>query len=74
MRHDDKRKINNRKEAVKTSIIIAVIIAALWYFGVKTDIIILGLLILCIGVLTYFMLDYDNNIEDIQNKIDEFKK
>jgi len=41
----------------------------LWYFGVKTDFLILGLLSIIIGIFTYFMLDYDEDIEDIKKEI-----
>ncbi|MEK7084435.1 MAG: hypothetical protein AAB932_04335 [Patescibacteria group bacterium] len=69
MKSDDKRKIINRKSAVKTTVGLTAVVIILRYLEIQVDVIILILLLLQFGILTYFMSDYDDDIEDIKNRL-----
>lgn len=69
MKYNDHRKKGHRNTATKTIVGFSLGVLILWYFGVKTDFLILGLLSIIIGIFTYFMLDYDEDIEDIKKEI-----
>ncbi|OGH88503.1 MAG: hypothetical protein A3J93_04540 [Candidatus Magasanikbacteria bacterium RIFOXYC2_FULL_42_28] len=73
MQPQDKRKTSNLKERLKTTLVVTIIVVILFYFGIKTDYLIIGLIIFMSGVFTYFTLDYDNDIDDIKKDIEEIK-
>lgn len=73
MQPGDKRKTINLNASLKTMLVVTIITVILYYVGVKTDYLILGLIIFISGVFTYFTLDYNDDVEDLKKDIEEIK-